>query len=399
MRHPASCRAAHGGFTLIELMVALLLSLVLGVALLKMQGKLSQQTVRTADVGVRDTQARAAMDQITKDLSGAGFLFGGTQNFCSVLMTYNNAVAGYYMHHPADGLAAVTGATMMFAPSLTLNYPPAGSSIPSDVLVITGSQATTNFNDNTYPMQRVKINNTYTPMTTGVLPLESATGFTSGDIGILQVPVGGKRACLRVPLTMAANVVTSAGTLMPGAFYTGFSGQMLAAGFSDVLSNAAIQQAEAAMVDMGAPATPVQTTTAFYVDKGIGSFPVLMRATYSLLDDTLIGTPQPIAAGVISLQVRFGVDPGSTGAVTEYETAAKVTANKYWDFVRSIKIAMVTRTLSDDADLADVTTVTVADKLPAMSPDPFIDLTGLTETKRRYVVHKIEVASRNVLWK
>ena len=133
MRRHVPPHPANRGFTLIELMVALLLSLVLGIALLKMQGKLGEQTVRTADVGVRDTQARAAMDQITKDLSGAGFLFGGTQSFCSVLMTYNSAVAGYFMHHPADGQAAVTGAKMMFAPSLTLNYPPSGSSIPSDV--------------------------------------------------------------------------------------------------------------------------------------------------------------------------------------------------------------------------------------------------------------------------
>jgi type IV pilus assembly protein PilW len=396
MRRHVLPHPANRGFTLIELMVALLLSLVLGVALLKMQGKLGEQTVRTADVGVRDTQARAAMDQITKDLSGAGFLFGGTQNFCSVLMTYNSAVAGYFMHHPADGQAAVTGAKMMFAPSLTLNYPPSGSSIPSDVLIITGSQATTNFV--TYPLQTVKINTTYTPMTTGVLPLDNSAGFASGDVGILQVPVGGKRACLRVPLSMTANVVTSTGALMPANFYTGFSGQMAAAGFSDVLSNTAIQQAEAAMVDMGSPATPVQTTTAFYVDKGTGSFPVLMRATYSLLDDTVIGTPQPIAAGVISMQVRFGVDPGGTGAITEYETAAKVTANKYWDSVRSIKIALVTRTLSDDSAYT-VTSVPVADLQPPMPGDPFIDLTNLTETKRRYVVHKTEIASRNLLWK
>ena len=71
----------QAGFTLIELMVALALSLVLAIALLVMQVNLGKNTMRTADVGVRDVQARAAMDLITQDISDAGFLFGGTALF------------------------------------------------------------------------------------------------------------------------------------------------------------------------------------------------------------------------------------------------------------------------------------------------------------------------------
>ena len=377
------------GFTLVELMVALMLSLVLAVVLLKLQARFGQQIVRSSDVAVRDAQSRAAMDLITRDLSGAGFLFGGTQNFCNALLTYNAAAASYFVHHPVDAVAASFGATMKFAPSLTLDYPPSGSSMPSDVLVVAGSSASTSFDDATYPIVNVLPNPAYAPMTTGVVPLVNAGGFTSGDVGILQVPVSGKRACLRVPLAVAGAVVSSAGALMPGSYYAGFATQMTAMGMTDTLSDAAILQGR--MTTMGATATPVQTKTVFYVARGSAAFPILMRATYSLLDDTMVGQPQAIAAGVVSLQVRFGVDPGGTGAVTAYHSADSVTANKYWDAVRSVKVAIVTRTLSDDAAYsADTVTLDSA----------FTGITGLPDANRRYKVDQTEVASRNLLlWK
>lgn len=378
------------GFTLVELLVALLLSLVVAVVLLKMQSKFGQHIVRSSDVAVRDTQSRAAMDLITRDLSGAGFLFGGTQTFCNALLAYNSAApgGGYSVRHPIDAVAASYGQTLKFAPSLTLNYPPEGSLVASDVLVVAGSAASVNFNDSTYPIVNVSPDASYAPMTTGVVPLANGSGFASGDVGILQVPVAGKRACLRVPLAVAGNVVTSVGALMPSAFYAGFATQTTAMGMTDALTNAEIFQSR--LANMGPTATPAQTSTVFYVDRGNGAFPMLMRATYSLLDDAVVGQPQAIAAGVVSLQVRFGVDPGGTGAVTAYQSAADVTANKYWDFVRSVKVALVTRTLNDDAGYA-TGTLTL--------DSSFAALPSLAGAAQRHLAEQTEIASRNLLWK
>lgn len=381
---------AAPGFTLIELMVALLLSMLLAIGLIKTQSKFGQQTVRNSDIRTRDAQVRAAMDLITQDLSGAGFLFGGTQNFCNALLTYNSA-GSYYVHRPVGGLAAAAGAVAPFAPSLTLNYPVTASTVTSDVLVTTTTTASTNFNDQVYPVVIVSPNPAYTPMTTGVLQTAaSLRAAATGDVGILQLPVSGKRACVRVPLAVVGQVVTSAaGALMPTSYYTGFSGQLAAAGFNDILSNAEIY--EGRMVDMGATTAPLQTTVAYYVD-GSGAFPMLMRATYSLLDDSLIGTPQSIAAGVVSLSVLFGVDPANSGAISAYETAATVTANKHWDAVLSVKVALVTRTINDDPDSSFVgpTVVSIG--------APFPDLT-VPASNHRYVVQQTEIANRNLLWK
>lgn len=385
-------RTREAGFTLVELMVALLLSMLLAIGLITTQAKFGQQTLRNSDVGIRDTQTRAAMDLITQDLSSAGFLFGGTQNFCNVLLAYDSAAGGYFAHHPVDAVAGAASTAMGFAPSLTVNYPASGSAITSDVLVTTSSSASTNFNNNLYPISIISPNPVYTPMSTGILQTASTLkAAATGDVGILQVPVAGKRACLRVPMAVTGQVVTSAaGTLMPIGFYAGFSSQLAAAGFTDVLSNAEIFQGR--MVDMGATAAPVQSTVAYYIDGSSNPFPTLMRAKYSLLDDTVVTAPQAIAAGVVSLQVLFGVDPGNTGAVTAYENAATVSTNKHWDAVLSVKVALVTRTINDDPDPTYVgpTTVSVG--------APFPDLT-VPASNHRYVVQQTEIASRNLLWK
>ena len=117
-----------------------------------------------------------------------------------------------------------------------------------------------------------------------------------------------------------------------------------------------------------------------------------MRATFSLLNDTAIGAPQPIAAGVVSLQVRFGVDPGNTGQVTAYETGAQVLALRHQAAVLSIRVAMVTRSLYADNDFTHTgTSIAIGNGFTAV-PVP------TAYAKHRHVVHQTEIALRNCQW-
>lgn len=393
----AEHRIRQAGFTLIELMVAMLVALVLAAALVLLQAKLSQQVVRSRDVAARDDQARLAMDRIVADLSSAGFLFGGTQMICNALFSYNSATSALSTRHPVDAVVASNGLTLGFAPSLTLNYPPTG--VSSDVLVMTGSADSSRFNDATAPLINAAPSSTIKPVTTGSVPLVSTGGVAAGDAGILQVPLSGKRACVRVPLsTVQAGVSVSSavGATMPSTYYAAFSTPMTNAGFASGLTDAAIFQGQ--MVDIGTTATSTLFTTVYYVSNPSGGYPTLMRATYNLVDDSVVGTPQAIAAGVIALQVRFGVDPGNTGAVTEYDTAATVTTNKTWDFVRSIRILLVGRPLTDDPD----TTYTWPSSPNIGLSSPFTDFaipkSPADMTHRRYSVQQTEIAARNQLW-
>ena len=152
------------------------------------------------------------------------------------------------------------------------------------------------------------------------------------------------------------------------------------------------------LVDIGTAATSTQRFNVYYVD-GSGSFPVLMRAQYNLIDDSVVTAPQPIAAGVVALRVSYGVDPGSTGAVTGYEDGATVASNMDWGFVRSVRVALVTRTINDDptsdgGGASAPTTIPIG----ATQGASFSAIT-VPSSKHRFITTTTEVAYRNWLWK
>lgn len=392
---PQRRRRSQRGVTLIELMVSLVLSMMLSIVILLSWRGILQQKTRTADVTLRDSEIRAAMDLIMHDLSSAGFLFAGAHTGCDALFISN--AQGYRAHYPVEAAAAVSGSTMGFAPSLTLNYPVVAAGMPSDVLAITSASGASSFGDSSTPVVSVAPNAAYDVMATATLPLVSTASLTAGHVGVLQVPDSGQRVCLRVPLTTlgsgsgSANV-SSSGSLLAAGNYAGFGALMTPNGFTGPLSNAEIYQGR--LIDLGAPppATQVHLKTVFYIDGSTNAWPTLMRASYSLLDDSQIGIPQPIAAGVVSLQVLFGVDPGGTGAVTAYETGAQVRTNIHQTVVRSVRVALVARTLYPDASFSNTaSSVTIPGGFGAV-PIP------TSYAQHRYVVYQTEQALRNVLW-
>ena len=411
MRRPAPAHPAHPagrahGFTLVELMVALLLSLLIGVALLFLQRNLGAQRTRSSDVNLRDNEARAAIDIVTQDLSGAGFLFGGAPAGCQALLTWNATLGGgsFFTHHPVDAVPAANGSAMSFGSGLTLAYPPAGSTVPSEVLLITAAPDASGFNDSSNPVVAVAPNTAYSPMLTGLLPLVSQTGLTAQHSGLVMVNDKGQRACLRVPLSTVGSgagsyLASSTGNLMPSGFYTSFVAPLQAAGFAGPLSQAQLFVGK--VMDFGAAGSTGQTLTAYWIgwsnpvcagSTNCQALPVLMRGTWSLADDSPIGTPQPVAAGVVSLQVRFGTDTGATGAVTAWQTSAAVTSAKAWNTVRSVRVALVTRSLYDEAGYVN----------PAASLSPGAEFSAVpipaADTAKRFLVQTTEMAWRNPMW-
>lgn len=393
-------RIAQAGFTLVELMVALGLSMILAIVLLKMQAALGQQRMRTSDIAERDAELRASMDIITQDMSSTAFLFGNMTQPCEAIFSYNGAgTAHYFTRHQVDAIAASSGTAMNFATSLTLNYPP--SSTPSDVLVITSSNDASQFNDAIASLNRGDQNSATNPFTTGTMQLAidqtpPVVGHTALVEAAIQNAAGTyQNACFRVPVTAnpSVNVYTSSGTLMPPTFYAGFQPSLTAAGFG-TLGNGQLL-ASPKYVDIGAPASPTQTTTAYYIDNS-GAFPVLVRSQWSVLDDTAIGTPQQVAAGVVSLQARFNTGSGN------YLTAAAVTSGGLWNQVCSVRVAIVTRSISDDPDPNYVwtpTAITPGTATSVVPGSPFSAVPVATAFQhRRFLLQTTELAVRNSLW-
>lgn len=388
------------GFTLIELMVALAVGLVVAGAILITQLKLTQQNTRIADTFNRDTEARAAMDIISHDISGSGFLMGSTHLKCSTILSYDSQTPSPFFSQ--FGVSALTSATQgtqlpfVATPGITLTYPAAG--VRSDVLIVGGSADSSQFTGLILgPNPTIG----YGPLNDGKLPVVPDTADSSstyptgmpqvGDVGILWMPVGtaatAPSLCIRAPITATGsvngifNVTSGSGQWMPANFYSDFSTKLATAGFTAsaypalTLSNGMLQTGS--LIDAGQAANSNQFTYAYYIDQPAGSsWPTLMRAKINALNDQVVAnSTQAVAAGVVSLQTSFGVDTTGAGtSVTQYMTWANVLATGNAPNVRTVKIAIISRSLQPDASLQGTNANQAGSTVPAAGSNP--DFTG-----------------------
>lgn len=385
------------------MLVALATGLMVLLAALTVQVGTTNHNMRLNDTNQRDNEVRAALDMVTKDLAAAGFLLTPDVPNCSGRLNYNSALPSpyYYATNAVSAFAGAAGTAlpMVTAGSLTLDYPVATSTNRSDVLVLSRANDATQYGTTASPTVQANANTAYHPMTTGLLPVASTASLGAGHVGLVQVPINGATVCLRVPIdslgsaSSSANVGSSS-SLMPSNYYTGLSAQLATAGVTaNSLSDALLMQSR--LVDMGTAAASNQATYVYYVSGTAYAWPTLMRAQINAANDTLV-TTQPVAAGVVSLQVLFGVDTTGSGSVSAYQTGATVAANQSYASIRSVRIGIIARTLYADQAYTAPATLT----LPGTSVSiPFTAYTvPSTSSSEHYTIQTTEVALRNTLW-
>lgn len=404
------------GFTLVELMVALAVGMLLAVAILITQLKLSGQNTRTADVGNRDNEMRAVLGAIVREIGGAGFLDGGSEFGCFATINYNNTLStNYYISYAAWGMAASKGTPLPFisGTGVTLNYPDSATTTnKSDVLVVRAATDGTQFPATVSPTFAGRMDSSFNPMGDGNLPVQADSGVAASLVGktaILAVPLstlnsyGSQTLCMRVPIGSVSTSGSSysiggSGNRMPSNNYTGFGNQVASTGMTGTLSNAVLE-GQAKMTVIGTAATSNQRTYAYYIDASnypstTKPVPTLVRSTINAVDDTLIGTSTPIAAGVVSFQLRFGIGNDSSQTVTAYQDAATMTANKTNGYVRTVKIAVLTRSLYDDKDY-DATKTYAGGVIPISGFSSYT--IPSSETHRHFALQIVELPVRNNL--
>lgn len=408
---PAASKPGRGhasrqrGLTLVELMISLTLGLLLVAGALFLQLQLSRQSMRNADSGFRDNEARAALDAIARDLSSAGFMLASMHQRCANIVRYNaNTPTPYSLWLPVAAEAAASATELSFVArtggpgtGLSMNYPP--TTIRSDVLAISVLSDTTQMSDAATPTVAAVPSPGVTPMLTGELSLTTNAPLAVGDMGLLQVPVNGAKTCFRVPFTTLTNAggvdrVNIGGTFTPSTFFTGYSNQLATYGIGGTLTDALLLNA-GRLMDYGAPNQQRHQTYVYFVDSGSQNWPVLRRATVNSLTDAVVANSTvDIAAGVVSLQTTFGVGAVGGTSVTNYRTWAQVVTNNEYNQIRSVRVAMIVRSLFPDPDSAYVAPATLT---PAG--------TGFTAytvpaafNRYRHALLQTEVALRNRLW-
>ena len=412
--------AVQHGFTLIEMMVALGIGLLLTLAILITQLNLSGQNMRSSDVAFRDNEARAALGVISQDVSNSGMLFGNSTLNCNYLLNYNkNYATTPFPHYRIMAKAGGAAATLPIAvtPTISFNYPAAGSSNRSDILFLRVTPDATQLVDasnsiaNTLPYPGIL------PLTSGSIPLTSLGTIAAGDVGLLQVPVSAGGAsptevCFRAPISSINAASTSFAatdaTYMPANFFGGFTGTVSTLTGVTLTNN--LISTSSKFIDLGTAANTNQRVYVYYVaddDSASEPWPRLVRATINPLNDAQIGNPQDIAAGVVSLQVLFGLgsaapSAGTLGSVTSYVTGAALSGTpSNIPLVRTVKILLISRAVFSDPKYSNSAS-TALNTATFKVFDPGNGFTAYTpstaEQQQRFTTQIVEIPIRNMLW-
>lgn len=328
MNHLPQTRVQRG-FSLVELMVAMTLSLLLlaGALSILYSSKITytendrlarlQEAGRTVfELMLRDARP-AGFQGCSRPLTGLEFS-NGLLNPTDLLWNFTQPVFGY---QAAAG--SWTPSLPVFVPAAT-----ADATRASDVLVLRSSRQG-------QPVFRINapVTNTAAPITVdrdpnSPMPADNTPMIISD--------------CEGAAVFMATSFSNVAGTTaeinhIAGAG-TGNASANLARGFV-----------------LGAQVMPVQTIVYYVAPGGGGNGPSLWQR---------VGADQSreLVEGVESLQVRFGVDTDGNLLADQYVTANTVNAAGQWDRVVSIEIAVLVRSPTETGTTVDERTYTLLDQ-------------------------------------
>jgi len=422
------------GLSLIELMVALVIGLIFSLAVLLVQSSLTKQNVAMSDAMQRDSQTRAALDLITRDLSNAGYFQNGPNlgNQCNLTLSYGANGGNATVVAPAIAASEPsplpTSSTLSAQTDPSLYTPPDGNT--SVVLTMTMATSTPQVSPTAGgPVNVIFPGNAPTnapPSGTNLVLNQLPAGIKAGDIGLLALKnfrFSGKTVCFQTPLShipaQSATQPNSVDSLNNTSLtppintpfqtkgYTGFQKALISAG---LLSNGQTLQATdfygqgtVTLTDLGQPSTTNLQTVAYWVanqaNSAGGQFPALMRAVINA-QGAIVGQPVPVAAGVVSLVALFGVGTPSSG-VTQYLTGKDVQSQNQLGNIRSVWIALVTRSLHPDVNTQYQSPATIPVNLPTPNNGyghAFDYQVPAGAGGYHYSVISTEVAVRNALW-
>jgi type IV pilus assembly protein PilW len=396
------------GLTLIELMVALAISAILGLIVFITLGFGFRQDADNSTLAQMNDNARAALTLLTRDLQSAGFMLSMAQPHCQLTLTYDSKQSGYATQAPVWAASQASGTAL----PLQTTAPGYGSGYGQQALMMTSAPSIPQFVANSMPPLSVvqfgttqsgngqgAMNSTQLPISTNQLIGSQALNI--GDIAYLAVPMNGGIVCLRIPIVnnnastgQGATYIKSApSSLMPSTGYTGYSAQIPSTFGSLTNSNLIHSQ----LIDIGS-ATDTLEIQQYWINQSSGqTFPVLQRSTYDALNDSLI-SQQAIAPGAVSLQALFGVIPATA---TIGQTAPTW---KTWgdvgptDQLVEVALALVMRTLQADPQYTAPKTITVPQPGSGLvAPDAFVDYTpSAAEAHHHFAVYVTQVWLRNV---
>jgi type IV pilus assembly protein PilW len=336
-------RARHQGFTIVEIMIAMTLSLLLLTGIISVVASSKITYLENERVARNQEGGRAAFEMILRDLRGAGYP-GCAQPIPSLFSPNNRLTTPtsllWHFEVPLQGYEGTSGT---WAPALdaALSGATPAPSTGNDVIVIRTIRAG-------LPQFRTT---GFTNPTDDIVVAKSAGQKVVGTTFVIN-DCGGES--FFVATTTAADADTTA-TLRRSTGGTAPTNQS-----KDLLAS----------FTQGAQVAPVDTVIYYIAPSGTPAVkggqagPALWRIVSST------GVPEEVIPGVERMEIKYGVDTDGDTVVDQYSDANVVDAANNWSNVISARIAILVRSPEPNAPGLDKRTYALFNS----SAGPYNDL-------------------------
>lgn len=382
------------GFSMIELMVALVLGLILMAGVISVYTTNKKSYSLNIALGQVQESGRFAFNYIEPPIRMAGF-FGcahtpsdsvgsGTNNtFQSILNsssgTYfdSNSIEGYEYTGSGVGATLTLGDTPTYTTNAANWSPTFAPGIATAIGAITGSTATPVVGSDVLVLHEaapggISLSSPYTTNADGLFVAPGAASAMSIS-GIYVVTDCTASALFQV--TNIANDNTngnhqrvdhsSNNTMTPGNINPAHFSHAFKAG-SQIMS---------------------YETYVFYIGKGADNGPSLYQI--SLGSTGAVGTPQELVPGIDTMQLLYGVDTDGDQIPNYYVTADNV---PNWNQVVSVRVALLTRSDSNVTDSTPLTSFALLD--PTAADGLTVKISGKTTRLREVFDETISIRNR-----
>jgi type IV pilus assembly protein PilW len=323
-----------GGTTIVELMVAIVISLIILSSVVQVLFNSKTTFMAQEDMSFIQHNARYAMFMLTKDIQNAGYwgCAGNTTNAALVARTENstdinrllglNPLSGYL-----EPLQPITGFTSGFPSTYTTwtIHTKDGDRTPESFIVrnAVGAQSTLESHLDTN------------------LVLKSSHGFKAGDLAAIVAEDCRRMGVIKIADTLESAILKYSNTSICGTSIKPPKDQTIRCK-TDCACDSVAGNPE--IYSVGSQVMPYNTFGYFIGESTTApGQPSLQRIMY---DDGALAR-QELALGVEDLQILYGVDTNNDGAPDTYVPSSAFTAALWdnWNRVRSAQISLVFRSL------------------------------------------------------
>ena len=343
------------GFTLVELLVGVVISLLISAAMLQLLVSTRQTYDVTSSISRVQENARFGHFFITRDLRQAADrnCVTGIRNLLAVdnVALYTPAIYGWEVENTRPGRRTnipATSAQDTIQAANVRNVSVSGSPpFPNFPTILTGTALARSdvIIFSSYEMQNVSPQGANNGMNIQTISTDGAHGIAGDSI----VLVGD---CNTADMFQLAT--SSAGTSLTPTTTGTAPGNTNLNNVTPIWNRGHDESSR----------IYVWTTSFYYLANGPSGLPSLFRATTTAPDPTTAGinafVVQELVEGVENMQVLFGEDSTGDNIINSYSTAAQITN---WDEVISVRVGMIFRSPRESASDATIPSNVVLDNI------------------------------------